>query len=74
MILYERLLTFLLFYDATCPCTSLGNMPMPAQARTGSFSFFSLRLWAFALPFSSLFPSAALAGYSPETEPIAPKA
>jgi len=48
----------------------MGKMPMPRQAATESFSPSSLRLSAFALPLASLFPSAAFAGYPPETEAI----
>ncbi len=54
------------------PVGIMGKMTMPGQPRHGgvSFSSSSLRLCAFALFFSSLFPSPALAGYSPETEEL----
>jgi len=50
----------------------MGKMAMLRQATTESFSFSPLRPCAFALPFSSLFPSAAFAGYPPKTEAIPP--
>jgi len=52
------------------PVGIMGKMPMPRQATTKSFSFSSLRLYAFALPFSSLSLSTAKAGYPPETEAL----
>ncbi len=52
------------------PVGIMGEMPMPRQATTDSFSSFSQRLSDFALPFSSLFLSIAKAGYPPEIEAI----
>jgi len=45
-------------------------MPMPRQVTTESFSSCCRRLRAFALPYSSLFPSPAKAGFPPQTEAL----